>query len=435
MRKCIWIGLLFLGILAGCQEKISSKKQLAKTIMEDARLDSALVLACQTVKGGFDAGTIYPEVWIRDMATYIELSLEVQPAEDVKKALLRFFAFQGDDGNIPDGYVRHDKVKDPRYKYRFSDLEPDFRAHKNTVITDQESSLILAIAYYINITGDKSILDEKVGGETVLSRCTRALQYVLNDRFSEKYGLITGATTIDWGDFQPEHEWGTFVNEDTHWSISGYNNAWYAIAVRKFLKWLPNDGALHKEWMQNLKDLKAHFRQYLWDGNKIIPHIYLADSPFPESFDENKIYFHGGTCAAIMAGFLTEKEVVASFRQMIKDKEASGAMSVGITIYPPYPEGYFKNPDARPFCYINGGDWTWWGGRIIQAMVDCNQPQMAYNELLPIVKRSIADQGYYEWYSPKTHKPYGTAQMRGAAGVTGIAIEKLREWAKEELKH
>ena len=49
--------------------------------------------------------------------------------------------------------------------------------------------------------------------------------------------------------------------------------------------------------------------------------------------------------------------------------EAVGAGSIGLTVYPVYPEGFFKNPQVRPFGYQNGGDWTWFGGRTIQHLV------------------------------------------------------------------
>ena len=40
-------------------------------------------------------------------------------------------------------------------------------------------------------------------------------------------------------------------------------------------------------------------------------------------------------------------------------------------MYPPYPEGFFKNPQMRsPYSYQNGGDWCWFGGRMIQALIE-----------------------------------------------------------------
>lgn len=34
--------------------------------------------------------------------------------------------------------------------------------------------------------------------------------------------------------------------------------------------------------------------------------------------------------------------------------------------FPPYPEGFFQNKGMYPYGYQNGGDWTWFGARMIQ---------------------------------------------------------------------
>jgi hypothetical protein len=148
---------------------------------------------------GFNAGTSYGEIWIRDFNTFIDGSLRVHDKESVKEKLLLFFKIQGADGNVPDGAVKSDQAN-VGYKYIYSELAPGWAAHKNTVETDQESSLIQAVKKYVAATGDKTILKESIGGQTVLARLDAALQYVLKNRWSEKYGLVTGATTVDWGD-------------------------------------------------------------------------------------------------------------------------------------------------------------------------------------------------------------------------------------------
>jgi len=44
---------------------------------------------------------------------------------------------------------------------------------------------------------------------------------------------------------------------------------------------------------------------------------------------------------------------------------AGGKMTVGLTIYPPYP----NDPTMAVWTYQNGGDWAWFGGRVVQALV------------------------------------------------------------------
>ena len=86
-----------------------------------------------------------------------------------------------------------------------------------------------------------------------------------------------------------------------------------------------------------------------------MPHIYLNGSPFPASFDENKINYHGGTAIAIEAGLLNKKEIQTVNEQMLRDVKSSGALSIGLTVYPPYPLGFFKNKGMYPYGYQK-----WW---------------------------------------------------------------------------
>src|ERR1700753_240902 len=78
---------------------------LARRILEAQRLDQVESMALNLLKG-FNAGTSYGEIWIRDFNTFINGSLRVHPKEEVKDRLLLFFKVQGDDGNIPDGVIK-----------------------------------------------------------------------------------------------------------------------------------------------------------------------------------------------------------------------------------------------------------------------------------------------------------------------------------------
>jgi hypothetical protein len=130
----------------------------------------------------------------------------MQPKEKVKDILLLFFKLQGDDGNIVDGFIDKNRAN-AGYQYRYSALAPGWAAHKNTVETDQESSLLQAVKKYIDVTGDTSILTEEIGGQTVMQRMEAALTYLLQQRWNGRYGLVTGATTMKLPGYQPSRDW------------------------------------------------------------------------------------------------------------------------------------------------------------------------------------------------------------------------------------
>ncbi|WP_346862321.1 hypothetical protein [uncultured Draconibacterium sp.] len=383
--------------------------------------------ALEVVKTGFNAGDGYGEVWIRDYNTFIELSAEVFPAETLKENLLVFFRLQGDDGNIVDGFIPKDKAKasEGGYDYIFTDLEPNYAGHKNTVETDHETSLVQAVYKYVNKTGDTGFLNEKVGDKTVAERLEWSMDFLLNQRWSEEYGLIWGATTADWGDVQHCHPWGVFITKDTKFCIDIYDNAMLLIALENMMDMIPSS---KNKWQPVYKNISANTMKYLWDetNQKFIPHVYLDGSPFPADFNENEIYYHGGTAIAIEAGLLSKDQIKISLTKMIENVKESGAGSIGLTMYPPYPEGSFENKGMYPYGYQNGGDWTWFGGRMIQQLIINGFEEEAYLQMQAMVKRVKENDGFYEWYTVE-NKPEGSGTFRGSAGVLYKAIVLFEE--------
>lgn len=427
---------LLLIILLSCFTLTSgqSKKELAARILSDKTLDSVYYKASVLLKKGFAAGDGYPQVWIRDLNSFIETSCDVYDTKIIRKSLLVFFNLQQENYEIVDGYVLtgHVTWNDPNIYT--SEWDKSHVGFKNTVETDQETSLIQAIGKYIEKTGDRSILKEKINGITVTERLKMAIDYLLKNRYSEKYGLLTGATTQDWGDVQVEGGAVVDIDEKTHWSVDIYDNAMFVIALKNMIDFsvTPEE----KERWKNLKvQVEKNIRTYLWDKKrmKFIPHLYLTDSPFPADFNENDIHFHGGTAIAIEAGLLSKKEIAAVNQQMLENVKLSGAPSIGLTLYPPYPEGIIKDSNSsKPYIYQNGGDWTWFGGRMIQQLIANGFVNEAYIEIRPMIDRVIANNKFYEWYDING-KPRGSGDFRGEAGVLSKAIKMLREWAKSNV--
>ena len=409
----------------------ADRAALAKEILADQSLRDVRQMARKLLQSGLTAGTSYGEVWIRDLNTFIEVALEVNEPKRFRDAFLTFFKFQGPDGNIVDGYIPKDRAN-VGYKYRSSPLAPALLAHKNTVETDQEASLVQAIRKYVDVTGDHAILNETVDGRRVRERLGDALQYVLKERFDLVHGLVWGATTADWGDVQPEHPWGVELDDSSHRAIDIYDNAMVVIAIEDYLRLIGEAAPEAARWKSVRDELKQNVRKHLWDANrqKFIPHLYLAGSPFPKDFDESAVFYHGGTAVAIEAGLLTREETARSLDQMRADVRQAGAGSIGLTLYPPYPQGSFKGSGMAPYHYQNGGDWCWFGGRMIQQLIRLDFIEDAYRELKPMVERTKRVGDFHEWWD-RDNRPRGSAQFRGSAGVLGRAIEMIEAWAEQ----
>jgi hypothetical protein len=392
----------------------SADTLLATAIRSDARLAQVRAKAKQLVAGSLSAGSIYGAVYIRDLNTFTELAIEAQGAPVVRSQLRQFLDHQADDGNIADGIALADGA-----------------TFKATVEVDQETSLVQAIAKYVAISGDKAFLSEVVRGVSVVERLENALTFLYQQRFSARYGMIFSATRADWGDVQPEDSPGTMLTANSHSSITVYDNAMLTLALvnlQALDKLAGRDASL---WVARERDLRAAVRTTMWTGTQFMAHLYLEQgSPFPAGFDESRMYFQGGTAVAIQAGLLQPAEVSLSFTRMIKNKVDSASGSVGVSIYPPYPAGFFKNTEymGAEYYYQNGGDWPWFGARIVQQMVANGQVQSAYQELGPMLDRVLRDNGFFEWYT-RDGIAKGSGDYRGTAGQIVVAIDMLQAWA------
>ncbi|MCC5846453.1 MAG: hypothetical protein JJU29_00045 [Verrucomicrobia bacterium] len=392
---------------------------------------------------GLNAGDRYPEVWIRDLATFIEIQARVVEPSVLREALLRFFAFQQPDGSILDGFTPKGSSRDA-YNFYTSDLLPDWLGHKNSVETDQESSLVIALKHYVHATGDVDFLHETVDGMTVMDRLERALNWMRTRRWSEPHGLVWNATTIDWGDGQAIRNWEedaqghpltperlpelTELNEQSHPALCIYTNALFSLALTDFA-WLSEQIGRDPTAIQRENDaLRQSIRDVLWDAEhlKFRPHVYLEKgSPFPADFDENAIHYHGGTAVAMQAGILSVEEMRQVFAILQANVAAAGARSVGLTIWPLYNVPSLNNSlFIKPFNYQNGGDWPWWGARVPQSLAQHGLYAEAAEALLPIARMMEEAGGFHEWYLPDG-TPRGAAGFRGAAGVFAKAAELL----------
>lgn len=429
MQKIIF--LLVAVALTSCLGINDENKELASKILTDGNLQKVDSMARQLMKKGFYAGSGYQMVWSRDLNTFIELSCEEYDHAVIRKNLVMFLHFQQENGELLDGYVPREAFTwgDPN-TYE-SETAPGHIGFKNTVETDQETSLIQAISKYIKKTGDRSILNELVAGKTVYERLKIAVDFLLNERYSEEYGLITGATTFDWGDVQVEGGAVVDIDSLTHWSIDVYDNAMFAIALKDMVEFA--SGEKEKEyWKTMQKDIVLKSKKHLWDldKQKFIPHVYLDGSPFPKDFNENEIHYHGGTAVAIEAGILDRQEIATVLFQMKKNVQLSGAPTIGLTLYPTYPKEVLGKNISAPYEYQNGGDWTWFGGRMIQQLISNGFVEEAYELAKPMMERVVNNDGFFEWYRIDG-TPAGSGDFKGSAGVLGKSIEMFNEWANE----
>lgn len=429
MKKYNFIYLLLLCFIS-CSEPADTR-QLARRILADSSFMQVDSMARATLRNGLNAGSGYSQIWARDMNTFIETACEENDPRQLREAILLFFALQQPNGEMIDGYVLKEDFNWHDDTPYYSQAAPRHVAFKNTVETDQESSLIQLVGKYIQKTGDAGILQEEVAGKTVIKRIDEMIDYLLDERYDPRYGLLYGAMTADWGDVQPHDDFGCDMNEHSFPAIDVYDNAMFLIAL-DYLAEVAGDQPGSARWRSLRAEIAKNVREHLWEAErrKFIPHLYLAASPLPAGFEEDEIYCHGGTAVAIEAGLLSPEEIAAVNARMVENVRLSGMPSIGLTVYPPYPEGFFHGGMSQPYVYQNGGDWTWFGARMIQQLIAHGFVEEAYDEVQPMIRRVLTHQGFYEWYG-KGGVPSGSGHFKGSAGVLAKTIEMFRRWAEE----
>lgn len=404
-----------------------SDRELAHSILQDRTLSVVDSMGRGLLQKGYNAGSGYNQTWIRDFNTFIETVLDVAEPSDVRKALTTFLLMQQENGEIPDGYVPADDFNWDDDQTYASPAAAGMVGFKNTVETDQETSLVQAVRKYVEKTGDRDFLQADMAGKTVLERLTEAMKYLLREKLDPKYQLLTGALTADWGDVENDPVNCVDIGPGSTVTVDIYDNAMMVIALRD-LAYL--DEARREKWEALREDFGKNIRKWLWDSNngRFIPHLYPEGKPSEVDFDESLIYYHGGTAIAIEAGLLSKDEIRKVNEDMLANVKASGMPSIGLTVYPAYPDSFFPGGMASAFNYQNGGDWTWFGGRMIHQLVLNGFVAEAYQEIRPMLDRVIVNGDFYEWYGPG-NVPCGSAAFKGSAGVLCKAIGLMRSWA------
>jgi hypothetical protein len=73
------------------------------------------------------------------------------------------------------------------------------------------------------------------------------------------------------------------------------------------------------------------------------------------------------------------------------------------------------------YCYQNGGQWDWFGGRLILEMYRAGFSALATAKLLEIAAKIQRNKGIFEW-EERDGTPHGNGNYAGAAGVLARAV-------------
>ncbi len=354
---------------------------------------------------GFSAGSSYPQAWIRDTATLMFYARFYYPVGHLQAIVSHFLERQSPGGEIGDW------------------VDTAGRSDKNTVESDQESSLVLA-AYQLALN-DPGWLQRPLNGVTVFARLEKALDWLWRERFDPAYGLLWSGFTADWGDVERSYpdDRATKLSDRSRRAFSIYTQALFLQAGQRLLAMAERlqDEKCAERWRRRLAVIRRNCRQrlYLPKQGYFLVHCLAGKEDFLTM--EKGILAVGGNAEAMRAGLLSRAEIERFLRVLEERKKRFALRSVSFTLLPPYPQDFFPHPLLAPWSYQNGGEWDWIGGRLVAALYRNGFREKAEEYLREIATKNLRDSNIFEW-SDRAGNGRGASFYAGAAGVLGEAI-------------
>ena len=213
---------------------------------------------------GFGAGSVYPQIWLRDSATILPATRYFYSAPFLTSWLEEHLSHQLGDGALWDWIAAGDPAQfttnAPHAAQVYASGSVVLSADKNTTVADQESSAVDAAWRVYQLTGDRVWLTKSIGGRALVDRLDAALAYVEQQRFDPGVRLVASAFTADWGDVSPTYpdQRAIYLDEATPVVVGLYANAFFARAAEELAELL--DAAANPTRAEHWRQLAASVR-------------------------------------------------------------------------------------------------------------------------------------------------------------------------------
>jgi hypothetical protein len=299
------------------------------------------------------------------------------------------------------------------------------KADKNTTETDQEASAILAAHQVFRILGPVW-LRKAIAGRKIIARLDSALEYVTREKRDPVSGLIKGAHTADWGDVDivDVGQDAVYTDDRTHWTVDIYDQAmFYQAALGLAEMWAAvgwKDRAA--AWRNAAAEIQKKTNAKLWQEERGFFAVHRHLDGLTHDFEEDQIFAMGGNAQAALSGLADSRQAQSIIITALERQQAYGVSTLSGTLLPPYPAGTFKHGLLDdPFEYQNGGQWDWFGGRLILAMYENGFSEQATDKLVEVIQKNMANRGFFEWDN-REGVGRGSDSFCGSAGILARAL-------------
>jgi hypothetical protein len=358
---------------------------------------------------GFSPGKDYPQIWLRDANTIIPASQYFYDLPYLSSWMEEHLYFQEENGALQDW------------------INAAGQSDKNTTETDQEASAVQSAFQLYQLIGS-DWLGKKVKGQRIIDRLEAALYYVLHNRFNKELGLTIGAHTADWGDVDliDKDQEAVYVDEKTHWTADIYDQAMFFKACKELAEIFSslNEKDKTEYWRKQADSIRQNTNELLWQEKKGFYKIHIHLDSIQHNFDENDIFALGGNTIAVLSGLADDKKCRKIITTALQRQKQFGVSTISGTLLPPYPENFFPHPLLdTPYKYQNGAQWDWFGGRMVYAMFEYGDSFKAQEKLLEIIKKNIANKGFFEWDDRKGTSRGSDIYCGNAGSMSKAVIE------------
>ncbi|MBI2887099.1 MAG: hypothetical protein HYY02_07810 [Chloroflexi bacterium] len=378
-------------------------------------------------RGGYYAflpGELYDEVYFRDLLTAAKTAQYLYGDAFLRSALEEVLARQltivpKDAATSPAAY--------PGPGALYGMLTREGEGQKTTAPSDEETSAVQLAYLYYKAVGGADWLSCSLNGVPILQRLNLAMDRILQGRFDPGTGLVRRAHTTDWGDVRFQSAARPTQADPTfeYWTASIYDQAWAYLALGQLAEM---NRALGQEeaarhWEQAAVQLQRNTQRLLWQPARGFFRLHHHITPLLHDFDEDAMVAIGNA-VAIYAGLAEPDQIPTIMGALEAARLRSGAGKPGVSLYPPYPEGFFLHPLMREEgVYQNGGVWDWWGGVQITGEFEAGLSELARQHLFAVARDwATHPTNLAEWHVPAGNQMGGSSHYAGGAGTLGEAV-------------
>jgi hypothetical protein len=377
---------------------------------------------------GFRPGKDYLEMYVRDIAWGMETVQYYYPDQYLREPIEAYLRRQ---------YTADTRSLDGDFDVLAGEgaiggiITPEGQSDKETITSDEETSLIHAAYLYYTTAYNADWLQSSINGLSIIERLNRAADWLYSHRLDPELQLIWRGHTTDWGDvkFEKSSNYTDYDPEQDHLTASIYDQAmaymaWIELAE---MNAAVGDTARATEWQARADALKEQTNARLWQADKgfYLTHVHIT--PLEHDFDESAMVSISNALA-IYAGLADFEQSQAILHNLERVRLEAGADKPGLSLYPYYPNQwpnlFFDYLGMGYGNYQNGGVWDWWGGVQIKTEFLNGFAEDATTHLLQVASDWARHPGnIIEWQSttaPERHE--GSHYYSAAAGTMGSAI-------------